>query len=120
APENPRMAPLEAALFESGKPTLIVPANVPKTIGKNILVAWNRSTEQAHTNAFAMPLLRRAEQVTVLMVQGGSVPGPSVEQAAVHLRRNGVKATALTVPEDGSAGEAILDQASRLGCDLLV
>lgn len=120
APENPRMAPLEAALFESGKPVLIVPAAASKVIGKNILVAWNRSTEQAHTNAFAMPLLRQAEQVTVLMVQGGSVPGPSVEQAALHLRRNGVKATTLTVPENGAPGEVILDQASRLGCDLLV
>ncbi len=57
APENARMAPLEAALFESGKPALIVPPEAPKVIGKNVLVAWNGSTEQAHTNAYALALV---------------------------------------------------------------
>lgn len=119
--ENPRMPPLEAALFESGKPVLIVPPVAPQSIGRNVLVAWNGSTEQAHTNAFALPLLRNAEQVTVLTVEGGTTPGPSGEDAAHHLRRNGVKAAALTVkPETRSTGEAILEQAAALGCDLLV
>jgi nucleotide-binding universal stress UspA family protein len=121
AAENPRMPPLEAALFESGKPVLIVPKAAPRTIGKNVLVAWNGSTEQANTNAYALPLLQAAEQVTLLTVQGGSTPGPSGEEAARHLRRNGIKAAALTVkPESRSTGEVVLDQAAALGCDLLV
>jgi len=121
APENPRMAPLEAALFESGKPVLIVPSTAPKVIGKNVLVAWNGSTEQAHTNAYALPLLREAEQVTVLTVEGSFVPGPTGDEAARHLRRNGIKAQAWTVkPEARNAGEIILEQAATLGCDLLV
>ena len=121
APENPRMPPLEAALFESGKPVLIVPPTAPQVIGKNVLVAWNGSTEQAHTNAYALPLLRSAEQVTVLTVEGSFVPGPTGEEAARHLRRNGIKAQALTVkPETRNAGEVILERAAALGCDLLV
>ena len=120
-PQNPRMAPLEAALFESGKPVLIVPQTVPRVLAQKILIAWNGSTEQAHTNAFALPLLKLADEVTVLAVEGGMTPGPSVEQAAQHLRRNGVKAEALTVkPGTRSTGEVILDQAAALGCDLLV
>jgi nucleotide-binding universal stress UspA family protein len=128
APENPRMPPLEAALFESGRPVLIVPKTAPENIGpigRNILVAWNRSTEQAHTNAFAMPFLQRADKVTVLMVEGGITSGPSGEDAALHLRRNGVKAEALTLKRaDRMSGEAIgeitLEQAATLGCDLIV
>jgi nucleotide-binding universal stress UspA family protein len=125
AAENPRMPPLESALFDAGRPVLIVPKNVPRTIGRNILVAWNRSTEQAHTNSFALPLLQRADKVTVLMVEGGATSGPSVEDAALHLRRNGVKAEALTVKKtDRSSGEAIgeitLEHAASLGCDLVV
>lgn len=125
APENPRMPPLEAALFDSGRPVLIVPKNVPGGIGRNVLVAWNRSTEQAHTNSFAMPILRRAEKVTVLTVEGGATTGPSGEDAALHLRRNGVKAEALTITrKDRTSGEAIgevtLEHAASLGCDLLV
>ncbi len=121
APQNPRMAPLEAALFESGRPVLIVPPEAPKTIGRNVLVSWNGSTEQAYTNVFAMPFLRKAEAVTVLAVEGGMTPGPTAEQAAQHLRRNGIKASALTVkPESRTTGEAILDHCGKLGCDLLI
>jgi nucleotide-binding universal stress UspA family protein len=119
--ENPRMPPLEAALFESGKPALIVPKDAPKSIGRHILVAWNGSTEQAHTNAFAMPLLHKAEHVTVLAVEGNTGDGPTAEQAAQHLRRNGISATSVTLKAGSrSAGEIILDQAASLGCDLLV
>lgn len=125
SPENPRMAPLESALFESGRPVLIVPKKAPASIGRNILVAWNRSTEQAHTNLFAMPLLQRAEKVTVLTVEGGASMGPSGEEATLHLRRNGVKASALTLPRgDRMSGEAVggvtLEHATSLGCDLIV
>jgi len=120
--QNPRMPPLETALFESGRPVLMVPQNVPQSIGRNILVSWNRSTQQARTNSFAMPLLRLADQVTVLTVEGATTTtGPLGEEAAQHLRRNGVKATALTVkPGTRTPGEVILDQAASLGCDLLV
>ena len=120
-PQNPRMPPLEAALFDSGRPVLVVPPSVPQTLARNVLVAWNGSTEQARTNAFAIPLLRLADKVTVLTVEGGTTPGPSGEEAARHLRRNGIKATALTVKLGArTSGEIILDHATSLGCDLLV
>ena len=64
------MPPLEAALFDSGRPVLVVPPSVPQTLARNVLVAWNGSTEQARTNAFAIPLLRLADKVTVLTVEG--------------------------------------------------
>ena len=121
SPQNPRMAPLEAALFDAGKPVLIAPASAPTTLGHNVLVSWNGSPEQARTNAFALPLLRLAEQVTVLTVEGGTTPGPSGADAALHLRRNGVKARALTAkPQGQSTGEVILEHVRTLGCDLLV
>jgi nucleotide-binding universal stress UspA family protein len=121
AAQNPRMPPLEAALFDSGRPVLIVPSTAPQSLTRNVLVAWNHSTEQARTNAFALPLLRLAERVTVLTVEGGTTPGPSGEDATRHLRRNGVKATAVTLkPGTRSTGEVILDHAKTNGCDLLV
>jgi nucleotide-binding universal stress UspA family protein len=121
APQDPRTPPLEAALFESGRPVLIAPATAPQVIGENVLVAWNGSTEQTRTTAFAMPLLREARQVTVLSVEGGMTPGPTGEEVAHYLRLNGVAATAVTAtPGTRTTGEAILDHAKTHGCDLLV
>ena len=120
-PQNPRMAPLETALFETGRPVMVAPPSVPEHLGHNVLVAWNGSTEQSRTTEFALPLLRGAQTVTVLSVEGWMTPGPGVEGVALHLRRNGIRATAVTVgPGWRSPGEVILDQAKALGCDLLV
>ena len=114
---------LESALFESGRPLLLCPPPPPLGhIGTNVLIAWNGSTEQARAVALAMPLLERAERVTVLTVTGGTgVPGPSAEQMIRYLQRNGVPAESLTVALDGkNTGEAILGAAHTLACDLLI
>ena len=103
---RPSMTTIEAGLFESGRP---------------ILIAWNGSTEQARTTAFAMPLLKQASHVVVLTVQGGTVPGPRGEELARCLDRNGVQCEPITVqPEGRSTGEAILAQAASLQSDLLI
>ena len=71
-------ATLEAALFESGRPVILAAAKPPPTVGQHIVIAWNGATETARTIAVAMPVLRQATHVTVLTVEGGFVPGPSV------------------------------------------
>ncbi len=113
---------IEAGLFDSGRPVLIASPALPRQIATNVLVAWNCSTEQARTTAFAMPLLRHAERVTVLHVEGGAaVPGPSAAQMIRCLQRNGIPAAAMTVGLEGrNTGEAILAAAQTLGCDLLI
>jgi nucleotide-binding universal stress UspA family protein len=113
---------IESGLFDSGRPVLIAAPTAPAQIGTNVLVHWNCSTEQARTTALAMPLLHRAERVTVLHVEGGAaVPGPSAEQAIRYLQRNGIKAVPMTVGLEGrNTGEAILATAQSLGCDLLI
>ena len=113
---------LESGLFDSGRPILLSPPSPPKQIATNVLIAWNGSTEQARAIAFAMPLLQRAERVTVLTIPGGAaVPGPSAEQVTRSLQRNGIPATLLTVELGGrSTGETILATAEAQGCDLLI
>src|SRR5438105_15406751 len=120
-PQSPRMVTLEAALFESGRPVLIAPPAPPQRLGENVLIAWNGSTEQARATAFAMPLLRRASRVTVLTVEGGTVPGPTGAQMARTLQLNGIPAEAANNKGDRrSAGEVILAEAKARGCDLLI
>src|SRR5207247_18407 len=44
-------ATLEDALFESGRPVLMVPKRPPPTLGEVVAIAWNGSTETAVTVA---------------------------------------------------------------------
>lgn len=119
--QSPSMITLESALFESGRPVLIAPPTSPRSLGSNVLVAWNCSTEQARTMADAMPLLRLAERVTILTVEGATVAGPSGEQMARSLRMNGVAAEPITLKTNKrGGGEIILAKALELGCDLIV
>ena len=121
-PKGSRMGTLEAALFESGRPVLVAPPSPRPQMGTNVLVAWNCSTEQARTIAFAMPMLRRASRVVVLTVEGGAaVPGPTGQQLCHYLQLSGVPAKPLTVGLNGRlTGEAVLEHANVLGCDLLI
>jgi len=84
---------IESGLFESGRPILLSPPSPPQQIASNVLIAWNCSTEQARATALSMPLLQRADRVTVLTVTGGTaVPGPSAEQMIQCLQRNEIVA----------------------------
>ena len=59
--------------------------------------------------------------MSVLTVQGSAVAGPSGEQCAEYLRRNGIKAAVKNVPmRGGNRGEVILAEVDALGCDLLI
>jgi nucleotide-binding universal stress UspA family protein len=119
--QSPAMVTLESALFESGRPVLIAPPSSPRSLGTNVLIAWNRSTEQARTTAFAMPLLRLAERITILTVEGSTVAGPSGAEMARSLRANGIAAEPITLAAGKiSAGEVILAKAEELGCDLII
>jgi len=112
---------IESALFDSGRPVLIAPSNVPKSIGSTVLVAWNGASESARAVAFAMPFLQGADHVLVLEVEGGSVLGPSAQDVQTYLTRNGISSEANSVEPGGvKIGQAILDEAAAQKADLIV
>jgi len=116
-----RMTALEAALFDSGRPVLMAPPSPPKSLGENVLIHWNASTETARVILLALPILRKAKRVTLLSVEGHIVPGPSAKDELGHLEANGITATERSVtPRSGRPGEAILAEARAQGADLLI
>ena len=116
-----RMTTLESVLFDGGRPILISPPLPPQPFGKKIVVSWNCSTEAARTLAFAMPLLKRAEQVSVLTIEEAVVAGPSGADVCDNLATHGINAVECTTSARGRRpGAAILDEAASLGCDLLI
>jgi nucleotide-binding universal stress UspA family protein len=117
----PSMVALEGALFESGRPLLIAPPTAPKAIGRSIAIAWNGSTETARTVGFAMPLLHEAEEVIVVSVEEGMVPGPTGKDIAQHLVRAGIPARTRHVLRKGrQIGEAMLAESQDADADLVV
>ncbi|WP_349368893.1 universal stress protein [Salinarimonas sp.] len=117
---GPRMATLEAVLFEGGRPALIAPPLARDTFGETIVIAWNGSTETAHVVAMGMALLERAKRIVVLTVENGMVPGPSGEALARSLQRHGLPVEAVHIGgEKRNPGETMLAYADSVGCDLL-
>ncbi|MFI5387290.1 MAG: universal stress protein [Fimbriimonadales bacterium] len=113
-------ASLEAALFDTGRPVLVVPPTSLRTIGRKIAIAWNGSSKESRAVAAALPFLERTETVTVLTVPAGK-RGSSGEALAAYLGLHGVKATVESIdPQGKSIGKALLEDAQGRGVDLLV
>jgi nucleotide-binding universal stress UspA family protein len=110
----------ESALFESGRPVLITPQEIG-SIGEHAAIAWNGSTETARTIALSMPILLKTKKVTVMTLDGWSVPGPDGGQLVNNLLRNGINATLTDIDLDGrTPGQAIVEEAIDTGADMLV
>jgi nucleotide-binding universal stress UspA family protein len=118
---NPRMATLEGALFDSGRPVILAPPETPPKLGDTIVIAWTKSIESARTLALARPLLVRASKVVLLTIADHGIEDPLTEQMAENLQADGIKAVAISRSGKGkSLGEAWLGEAAALGADLLI
>jgi nucleotide-binding universal stress UspA family protein len=112
---------IEATLFGSGRPVLIVPAAAPVGIGRKVAIAWNGRAEAARAVAAAMPLLSAAEQVRVLTA-GTRRTNFEVGLGLVeYLASHGITAVPQVVdPEEEPVGAALLRVAKEGGADLVV
>jgi len=116
-------ATLEDALFESGRPVLMVPSNSPSAMGEVIAIAWNGSTETALTVALGMPFLKQAKHVAIVAVgpQHMPEPGPEGEELARTLERHGIDVSLRTaVGRQKPQGESFLKEALAAGADMLL
>lgn len=119
--EEPALqATMNAALMESGRPVLVAPADPITKIGESVAVAWNGSAEAARAISAAIPLLQRAQKVTVLVIEEES-KSPRAQELETHLAWHGVSAeTRRVVASGGATGAAVLKGVADAGADLLV
>jgi nucleotide-binding universal stress UspA family protein len=112
---------VESALFACGQPVLVAPRVSPMTIGKRVLVAWNRSASSAHAVRSALPLMRHADAVTLFMIETGAKAGPEPDELAGYLSLHGVAAEVKLVPQSGAKVSAtLLKEAAEMSADLMV
>jgi nucleotide-binding universal stress UspA family protein len=119
----------ETVTMTSGRPVIVVPyIGAPEAVGRHVLLAWNASREATHAARDALPLLKAARKVTVLVVDGrlhgvarephGQEPGADV---AAWLARHDVKVEVVRdTSGDIDVGSAILSRVSDLDVDLVV
>ncbi len=115
-------ATLEDALFESGRPVLMVPQRAPSVLGEVIAIAWNGSTETALTVALGMPFLKQARHVAIVAVASQHMPepGPEGDELARTLERHGIDVSLRTAyGRQKPQGELFLKEAVAAGADLL-
>nr|WP_319390294.1 universal stress protein [uncultured Cohaesibacter sp.] len=123
-PEPLRADLIEAALFDSGRPILLVPyVGVEAFSAKKILVAWDGSKTSAHAVYAAMSILEKADEVQVVMVDAEKLhlPGDPGADLAVYLSRHGVNVTVQKIPStEGGASDALVKHIEANGNDLVV
>lgn len=120
-------APLvEAALFGSGRPVLVVPPGwTGEAPGKTVLVAWNAGREAARALADALPLVADGARIVVATVDAkpsieghGDMPGVDI---STHLARRGFAVELLNIDSASrSPAVCLQDAAQSSGADMIV
>jgi len=114
------------AILAAGRPVLLIPyAGSFPTFGEHAVIAWSATKESTRAVTDALPLLRRAKRVTLIVGDArpgagghGEAPGADI---ALFLARHGLK---VEVSQERTAGidvgSLLLSRISDLGADLLV
>ncbi len=116
---------IEAALFSSGRPVLVVPYIQKSGLKlERVMVCWDGSRNAARATADAIPFLARAKSVDVVMITNGEraksdeLPGADIAQ---HLARHGLNIEVKRiVAVDTDVPNAILSYAADIGADFMV
>jgi len=120
---------VEHIVLHSARPTLILPCagrfDTIGSIGTNVLVAWNDSREAARALSDALPLLRQAKHVQVVIWnEGGGSDNETLRLRfdALHrwLMRHGVSADVDVETTDVGVVGSMLSRAADLKTDLIV
>lgn len=114
----------EWVMMNGAAPVLVVPAHGEfATIGTRVAVAWNGSIEARRAIGSALPMLRKADKVHLLMINAdGNINGGT--DMGLYLTRHGVNAEldadTNTDASSRDAGQALIAASAECGADLLV
>jgi nucleotide-binding universal stress UspA family protein len=115
----------EYVMLNCARPVLIVPyvGEFPH-LGQNALVAWDGSMEATRAVTNAIPLLKRAKNVAVVLFNPGKRSEVHGEQPgadiALYLARHDIKIEVLHEHTDIDIGNALLSLAADRQTDLIV
>ncbi|MGF1628049.1 MAG: universal stress protein [Kiloniellaceae bacterium] len=118
--QNLGLNTLQAALLESGKLVLMCPPQPSESVGARVAIAWNGSGEAARAMTAALPILKKADSVTILATTDRELP-VSAEEAKIYLETHGASCSVMGFKRrSDSVPKLLLDTAKNSGADCLL
>jgi nucleotide-binding universal stress UspA family protein len=121
---GPEALIIEHALFDSGRPVLVVPyIQTAPFKAERVLLCWDGGRPAARAAADAMPFLSRAKTVEVFIVESGKLQSDEIPGAdiAEHLARHNCNVSITrTASGDTDVASVILSHAADTSADMLV
>jgi nucleotide-binding universal stress UspA family protein len=123
SPKDPDQL-IESVLFGAGRHLFLLPER--KTVASaldHVMIAWNGSREAARAVAEALPYLRKATTVSIVVVDETA---PVEEQTLLgkdllgHLQHHGIGAKIHRVTQNGDVASTLIAESKRLKPDLIV
>ena len=119
--QSASLSSIQTILFDGGRPVMLIPMNKQIDIGREVVISWNCTTESSRAVFAALPILKKANNVTILTVEKVIADGPSGEQVSELLASHGIDAKPVTISGDEKKiGDAILDFSKSVDADLIV
>jgi nucleotide-binding universal stress UspA family protein len=117
---------MNGALFESGRPILLLPKGETRfPAARTVMIAWDASVEASKAVRDAIELMKAADAVHAVLIDPvpsfeGHGPEPGAD-LATYLGRHGIEPTIHRLPREGrETGEMLRRTATDLGADLIV
>jgi nucleotide-binding universal stress UspA family protein len=114
---------MEAALFDVGRPVIVVPRDHREFRCRKVVLAWDGSLRAVRAVADALTLLQAANEVHVLCVEGEKdlSQGASGAGLVKHLSRHGIRAILNEIKcENGDVAETLRARCAATGANMIV
>ncbi|MCW5745371.1 MAG: universal stress protein [Alphaproteobacteria bacterium] len=111
---------LQGALFESGRPVLLVPGAQPVGPFETVVIAWNDSREAAHAVAAAWSLLGRARRTVIFVGGEDEALRRAADRFAAHLAWRGYAPPSVVADASEDVGDGLLSVAGGERAGLIV
>lgn len=111
------------ALLGAGRPIVVTPSTSMAGFGRRVAIAWDETKEFSRAVAAAVPFLRRASSVVVLMPDTARHRVGLTDGLSEYLRTHGIRVEAWEYVETEGrplGGRRLLDETARIKADLLV
>jgi len=112
---------LKVALFQTGRPVMMVPNGVapPQKLGVHVTLAWNGSLEASRAVSMSLPILEQTDMVTILST-GAEPNAASARELSTYLDAHGIKTIIHRFKKKRNVGADLLALTKELGADTLI